>query len=84
MSAATTDTAATRTGSGVARSLLAIHLLCRASHLGAALRAMRSLARVGLVHHDRVVEELFVDPRRECVDIQLVRADRGAAAVVDG
>ena len=75
VTAATANTAAPRAGAGVARALLAIHLLGRAGDLRRASWSVRTLPHVRLVHHHRVVQQLLVDARREVGGVDVVRPD---------
>ena len=45
---------------------------------------MRTLAYVGLVHHDRVVQQLLVDARSEIGGLDVVRPHFLSFAIVDG
>ena len=59
-----TRAAAATAGPGVAGALLPIQLLGRAGHLAAGLGLLRPLPGIGLIHHDRIVQQLPVDPRQ--------------------
>src|SRR3954466_10140764 len=80
--AAATYTASLRTGAGVARALLAIHLLGRPGDHAARLGLVRALADVGLVHHDGIVQQLLVDARSEISGFDVVRPHFLSFAIV--
>ena len=72
-----------RAGAGVARALLAVHLLGRAGHHAARLRLVRTLPHVRLVHHHRVVQQLLVDARSEIGGLDVVRPHFLSLAIVE-
>ena len=82
--AAAADAAPLRAGPGVARALLAIHLLGRAGDHAARLGLVRALPQVGLVHHHRVVQQLLVDARSEIGGLDVVRPHFLSLAIVNG
>ena len=70
-------------GAGVARALLAVHLLGRAGDHAARLGLVRALPDVRLVHHDRVVQQLLVDARSEIGGLDVVRPHFLSLAIVE-
>src|SRR5215212_9862397 len=81
---ATANTAALGAGAGVARALLAVHLLGRAGDHAARLSLMRALSNIGLVHHDRIVQQLLVDAGSEIGGLDVVRPHFLSLAIVNG
>ena len=69
---------------GVARALLAEELARGAFHLSAALGGRGALPPVGVVGHDRLLQQGDVDPRAEQGLVDLHRVDLAAFGVVDG
>src|SRR5262249_8018240 len=82
--AAATNPAALMAGAGVTRALLAIHLFRRTRDHATGLGLVRPLAKVGLVHHDRVVQKLLVDARSEIGGLDVVRPHFLSFAIVNG
>ena len=58
--------------------------LVEPADLAAALGLGGAQPQVGLVHHHHVVQQLLVDARRKIGRLDVVLADFGAAAVVNG
>ena len=79
-----TRAASPTTGPGIARTLLAIEFLRGAGYFAAGLGFLRALSGIGLIHHDRVVQQLPAHPRSEFSGVDLVGADLLAGHVVDG
>ena len=84
MTAAPTGTAATTTGTSVARSLLSIQLFRGTTHLTAILGAHRALTKVGLIHHHRIVKQLLAYRGSQLSWVDLVGANLLARDIVDG
>src|SRR5712671_2587567 len=79
---AATNTTPLRTGAGVARALLAIHLLGRSGDHAARLGLVRALADVGLVHDHCIMQELLADARSEIGGFDVVRTHFLSLAIV--
>src|SRR5206468_30432 len=81
--ATSANSTAPRTCTRVSRSLLAIHFLCTACHLGTALRLGSAQPLVGLVGYDGIVQQLLANARRQLGGIDFVLSHRFASLIVN-